>query len=518
VCGDARLPAEEIPTLLGSLVDKSLLTVDESAGLRYRMLETIREFGVEQLASRGEVHAARAAHARYFSGLVDEADRHLRRHDQLHWLALLEAERDNVLAALRFLGDSGEAEATVELALRLTWYWTLLGSHSEAANWLRFALAVPGPVPEGRRVMAEAAHTISSMAGESGDFDMAQVSRIMAEMDEKIAGVDLGSEPLAVLLRPILAVFSGDPVLVQQRMAEALECEDPWVRAAAHVMRANIAENEGDVETMRAAATTALDQFSAIGDRWGLAGTLATLGLVRMLDGELEGAVEAYEQAAQHLDELGAVGDSGMLKMRLSGVLVRLGRYDEALAALRQADEYARRSPLDETLLLIGELMIVMTMGDEQRMRVNVARLRQQMPATGRRPGQGHAHAIGLAVLADADLRLGDIEGARDGLAQSYAEGLGTHDMPILATIAVSVAQLAHALGLHRESAVLLGAGARLRGADDFTDRRITGLREELRAQLGADLDEAYAEGRALDRDEALARIDPERLAHARRR
>jgi len=57
-----------------------------------------------------------------------------------------------------------------------------------------------------------------------------------------------------------------------------------------------------------------------------------------------------------------------------------------------------------------------------------------------------------------------------------------------------------------------------LRGADDFTDRRITGLREELRAQLGADLDEAYAEGRALDRDDALDRIDPERLAHARRR
>src|SRR5690606_30822135 len=56
ICADSQLPADELPALLDALVDKSLLQLTDGPGLRYRMLETIREFGLEQLAARGEVH------------------------------------------------------------------------------------------------------------------------------------------------------------------------------------------------------------------------------------------------------------------------------------------------------------------------------------------------------------------------------------------------------------------------------------------------------------------------------
>ena len=102
----------DVPGLLGSLVDKSLLTVDESHGLRYRMLETIREYGIDRLAERGEVDEARPRHATFFADLVvGPATTPLRTPEQLDAARVLDAEHDNMLAALRFLGDSGDAAA-----------------------------------------------------------------------------------------------------------------------------------------------------------------------------------------------------------------------------------------------------------------------------------------------------------------------------------------------------------------------------------------------------------------------
>ncbi|HET8615397.1 MAG TPA: BTAD domain-containing putative transcriptional regulator [Actinomycetales bacterium] len=509
VCAGTQLREAALPALLDALVDKSLLQLTDGPGVRYRMLETIREFCVEQLAVRGEVHAARAAHAGYFTALVHEADPHLRHRDQLHWLAVLEAERDNVLAALKFLGDNGEAQAAVDLAIRLTWYWTLLGSHGEAASWLGFALAVPGDVTPGRRAVAEVAHTISSMAGErSDDLDLTSMTRTMADLDARIASADVGDEPLALLLRPVLSIFSADAEALKARIEEALERGDAWVRAAVHVIAANVAENDGDLETMRSEATTALEEFSTIGDRWGLAGTLASLALVRTLDGDLEGAVEAYRQASQHLDELGARGDTGMLKMRLAGVLARLGRHDEALQALREAGEYTGRSRLDDTLLLIGQITVSSAMGDDFSTGALIERLRAQIAPVAQ-PYRGHPHAIGLAVLADHDLSHAQVARATASLVEAYEVGLATRDMPILATVGVTVARLAHVRGLHRVAAEVLGACAQLRGADDLTDPRVAALHDQLRTCIGEAFDAAYEAGRRLDRSDALGRIDP---------
>jgi predicted ATPase/DNA-binding SARP family transcriptional activator len=70
ICSDDRLSAEDVPDLLGALVDKSLLQVSAEGGVRYRMLETIREYGIERLSERGEVSTVRLAHATFFAALV----------------------------------------------------------------------------------------------------------------------------------------------------------------------------------------------------------------------------------------------------------------------------------------------------------------------------------------------------------------------------------------------------------------------------------------------------------------
>ncbi|MFN8205105.1 MAG: BTAD domain-containing putative transcriptional regulator, partial [Solirubrobacteraceae bacterium] len=106
VCAGAGIEPDDVPDGLAALVERSLLQVEPgSEPPRYRMLETIREYGLEQLAAAGEIEAVRGAHARWFADLAAAAEPRLRGPEQRQWYRRLDHERDNVLAALRWLGD-----------------------------------------------------------------------------------------------------------------------------------------------------------------------------------------------------------------------------------------------------------------------------------------------------------------------------------------------------------------------------------------------------------------------------
>ncbi len=147
--------------LLLSLIDKSLVVVDEfQAEMRYRLLETIREYAWEQLAACGEADAARRRHACYYLGWVQEnAPAEMRRTAVpvqyglmagcLPWLQLLDAERDNLRAAMtRCLceaSDAADVETGVQLALWLFVFWSIRGPRPEGREWLERALAHTDP-------------------------------------------------------------------------------------------------------------------------------------------------------------------------------------------------------------------------------------------------------------------------------------------------------------------------------------------------------------------------------------
>src|SRR6185437_6211679 len=93
---------------LAALAERSLLqVVPDSAPTRYRMLETIREYGLEKLAEAGELEQTRTRAAGYFADLVHEAEPWLRGPEQQRWYRLLDAERENIVGALRHLGETG---------------------------------------------------------------------------------------------------------------------------------------------------------------------------------------------------------------------------------------------------------------------------------------------------------------------------------------------------------------------------------------------------------------------------
>jgi non-specific serine/threonine protein kinase len=144
---------------VANLVDRNLLGSvptdedgDEADGTRFAMLETIREFGLEQLRERGEERAARQAHAAYVSGLAEQAAEQLGRLTVAPWFDRLERERANLRDALAFLSDAGEIEATARFVIALFGLWNYRGPLREGISYTEKALAHSGELTADLRV------------------------------------------------------------------------------------------------------------------------------------------------------------------------------------------------------------------------------------------------------------------------------------------------------------------------------------------------------------------------------
>ncbi len=132
--------------LLTSLVDKNLLRQHETDGEpRLHMLETIREFGWEELAHTHELEAARHAHANYYLSFAEEAETYLTGADQKAWIKRLDREQDNLRAALHWAIEQHEGELAQRMAGALQLFWLTRGYWSEGRRWFEESLAMdPG--------------------------------------------------------------------------------------------------------------------------------------------------------------------------------------------------------------------------------------------------------------------------------------------------------------------------------------------------------------------------------------
>lgn len=136
VCVDDGMENWEVVDLLTSLVDKSLVIFEaRDAQKRYRLLETVREYGTERLVETEEAEAVRKRHRNYFQELATEAEPKLIGLDQTEWLQRLEAEHDNLRAALDWSLSDLEEPAGLRICGALSRFWSARGHLSEGREW-----------------------------------------------------------------------------------------------------------------------------------------------------------------------------------------------------------------------------------------------------------------------------------------------------------------------------------------------------------------------------------------------
>ncbi len=521
VCSGGPVAAADVDDTLNALVDKSLLVadLDPRRPVRFRMLETIREYGIERLADRGELDEIRSAHARYLLDFVLAAEPRLRRADQLEAIAALDAERDNIAAALRQLVDAGQVADAMQLCLALTWYWSLRDVTAEAAGWLTSVVEMDGAQDEPQLVWAQAALTLSELSRDVADSPQPWSGMVeqLSALAERLVEAPAPEFPGLAALRPVVAMLAGRLDLADQAARESLESPDPWLRAAVHAALASMAENDGDPEETRRAAEVAYAGFAEIGDRWGLSASLSNRARVASLDGRLDDAVADFRQAAVLVESIGSRDDLFYLRMQLAGLLGRSGDRAAARAELVSLLDGTPGSPAGDRALFAEAALLMLdwpadpdadlaTRADGLRRRV----LEREQPS----PLAGHAVAIVLSTTAFIAITNGGIDRAAADLEHAYRAGVGTRDMPVLAAVGLDVAALAAARGRADDAATVLGACAQIRGADDPGDLVHTWVQAKIEPVLGAErYAERYAAGRQLDRAEAIARLDPVLLA-----
>ena len=199
VCGAAPIAPEEVLDLVTSLVDKSLVMFERDGGAaryglletirefahehltqqRYGMLATIREFAHERLEQRDDVAATAARHCDYFLGLAKTARAKLRGPEQAAWTRRLEAELDNLRAAITLaLSGSVDAVLAVKFEVALMDFRILRGYASEGRKNLRAVLALPG-VMEQSIARGHALYVGGALATSQGDFG--EATRLLSE-------------------------------------------------------------------------------------------------------------------------------------------------------------------------------------------------------------------------------------------------------------------------------------------------------------------------------------------------
>lgn len=516
VCADSAVPAADVRELLASLVDKSLLQ-PVADGTRLRMLETIREYGLERLAEQSALAQLRQRHADYFADLLSQAQPHLISADQLPWFALLRAERDNILAAIRFRADTGDADGALELAVFAAGFSMLLGNHSEVPIVVGEALAVSGGSDTSLRAMAEAMFAMNAVmsTAEPGSDSSVEGMAMLHAIGDRLDEIALDPEryPMAGLICVGIAFFTGDTDRAERYVQAALDCGNAWTAAAVLMFRANLYENVGDVAAMRVDTDAALAEFRRMGERWGMASTLRGSALLHTLDGDLDAAEADYAEALALMREMSSRDDEGFMRVRLADLRMRRGDLVGAREQMRLARSAATSSgsAVEFVVTLCMSAAVEQEAGDleqARRLHAEAVRLVEAIPAG--HPILNHAQSMMLVMSTAFATTDGDLDLARRLGRQAYAAATGTTDMPIVALAGVALAALVAREGEPARAAQMLGATAVLRGADDPTSVQIARLTAELTATLGAsDFTDAYAAGRGLDRDAALALLEP---------
>jgi predicted ATPase/DNA-binding CsgD family transcriptional regulator len=296
--------------LLASLVDKSLVLVaEQDDAARYRLLETVRQYGQEKLDASGTAEAVRERHAGFYLALAEEPEPDLR--EQGAWLLRLGTEHDNFRAALRWTLQPEASPETTQLGLRLATalgrrrFWAAYGL-SEGLGWLEKGLDKGSAAP--RPLRAEALGYAGWIANVQGDY-----AKAYGLLEENYAvSKHLGDRRIVagslIQLGHFLTMHGSEHERVEtlRGETEALlpELSDRQLIAPLLIFLGLAALNNNDYRQTAALLEEGLYLYREMGDAYGIAMCCGTLGFVALHEGDVDRAADMFEEALVSLREL----------------------------------------------------------------------------------------------------------------------------------------------------------------------------------------------------------------------
>ncbi|MGH2359367.1 MAG: ATP-binding protein, partial [bacterium] len=467
ICGDGGASTRTLD-LLSGLVERSMVVLVETpkGEIRYRLLETLRQFALARLRETGEEEATARRRRDFFLRLAEQATMpELRGPRQAYWLDRLELELDNFRETLAWCRSAPDgAEPMLRLVVTPQIFWMVRGHYHEARRWIEAALALNGDSPSTLR--ADALLAVAGIAQVQGDIAASRENREEALRISRALG---DRRFIGATLRELGWWYQdqGDYTMARSLHEESLDTH----RRIGHRAKTFLALralgwielDQGNYAEARVLLDESVTVCREIGHVAGVAGALRPLGWIAQDQGDYGTARALHESSLATFRELGTPGGIASSLRSLGRVAQRTGDQDTARARYEESLEIFRRSrnPWGIGWCLHGLGSVAGLMGDYA---AAVTSLEESLLIFR---GLSFTQGIGLTLCALG--RVARQQGHGDRAAALYTEALSLlRRIPDRAGIAECLEGYAGAAAAQKQftrAARVLGAAAALRDA-----------------------------------------------------
>ncbi|MEN8240533.1 MAG: BTAD domain-containing putative transcriptional regulator [Chloroflexota bacterium] len=296
------LTQQKVLDLLSNLVDKSLVQVeDQGARVRYGMLETVRQYGLQMLSEEGELEETRQRHANFFILVAEQMDEGLRDARQVESVDVLDAEHDNLRGALRWATDNNKKSLAFRLVGALGWFWFMRGHWKESWRWFQITNGL-----------------------ESG-FDPIIRAKAICR---------------AVGLQIIRGNMIGTIELVQEAIDVFREAgEEEGLAWSLNLMGQSKTWINNEFDQAMPYLSESAELFRGGGNDWGVAFTLPFIGQVQEFQGDYQRSVNSQKEAIAIFERIGDEWNQAYYLYLLGSTATRNKDYPLSQMALEQSLE-----------------------------------------------------------------------------------------------------------------------------------------------------------------------------------
>lgn len=313
VGASGRILAKNVLGILGQLVEQSLVVAkpgQKGSGVRYGMLEPVRQYAWEKLQESREAEEIKRRHFAHFLGLAEEADQiyglltgtKLTGAEGEAWMDRLEREHDNLRTALGWAKERGEVEAGLHLVGALSWFWWTRGYFVEGHNWAEHFLEKP---VRGDPSASDGARAKALLGAGMLSYGRGEILRSIGLLEEGLAAYrrlrdQAGTAAILAELGKVVRAQGSDD-RAQELSKEGLRLSrllgDNRSAAISLLTQGHIARRRGELDRSTDLFGQALALWKKLEDRRGIAYSLCNLGVAALERGEAGHALELHEES-----------------------------------------------------------------------------------------------------------------------------------------------------------------------------------------------------------------------------